>query len=71
MALARGRLPALANAVIDLVVRLVPERDAPRLPDPSSETIAGIAVPRLDLPARNAIAASLAVTAWLAAPPFG
>ena len=27
-------LPALANAVIDLVVRLVPERDAPRLAGP-------------------------------------
>jgi serine kinase of HPr protein (carbohydrate metabolism regulator) len=64
-------LPTLANAVIDLVVRLVPERDAPRLPDPSSETIAGIAIPLLVLPSRNALAASLAVTAWLAAPPFG
>jgi serine kinase of HPr protein (carbohydrate metabolism regulator) len=64
-------LPALENAVIDLVVRLVPERDAPRLPDPSSETIAGIAIPLLVLQSRNAIAASLAVTAWLAAPPFG
>jgi serine kinase of HPr protein (carbohydrate metabolism regulator) len=64
-------LPTLANAVIDLVVRLAPERDAPRLPDPSNETIAGIAIPLLVLPSRNALAASLAVTAWLAAPPFG
>ena len=64
-------LPVLANAVIDLVVRLVPERDAPRLTDPSSETISGIAIPLLVLPSRNAPAASLAVTAWLAAPPFG
>ena len=64
-------LPALANAVIDLIVRLVPECDAPRLPDPSSETIAGIAIPLLVLPSRSASAASLAVTAWLAAPPFG
>ena len=63
-------LPTLASAVIDLVVRLIPECETPRLPDPSSETIAGIAVPRLDLPSRNVIAASLAVTAWLAAPPF-
>jgi serine kinase of HPr protein (carbohydrate metabolism regulator) len=63
-------LPALASAVIDLIVRLVPEHDAPRLPDPASETIAGIELPRLDLPARNAVAASLAVTAWLAAPAF-
>ena len=64
-------LPTRANAVIDLVVRLVPERDAPRLPDPSSETISGIAIPLLVLPSRNASAASLAVAAWLAAPPFG
>jgi serine kinase of HPr protein (carbohydrate metabolism regulator) len=63
-------LPALASAVIDLIVRLVPEHDAPRLPDPASETIAGIELPRLDLPERNAVAASLAVTAWLGAPPF-
>ncbi len=63
-------LPTLASAVIDLVVRLIPECETPRLPDPLSETIAGIAVPRLDLPSRNVIAASLAVTAWLAAPPF-
>jgi serine kinase of HPr protein (carbohydrate metabolism regulator) len=63
-------LRALASAVIDVVVRLVPEPDAPRLPDPASETIAGIELPRLDLPSRNAVAGSLAVTAWLAAPPF-
>jgi serine kinase of HPr protein (carbohydrate metabolism regulator) len=63
-------LPTLASAVIDLIVRLVQEHDAPRLPDPASETIAGIELPRLDLPERNAVAASLAVTAWLAAPPF-
>jgi serine kinase of HPr protein (carbohydrate metabolism regulator) len=63
-------LPALASAVIDLVVRLVPDRDAPRLPDPASEAIAGIDLPRLDLPWRNTVAAPLAVTAWLTAPPF-
>ena len=63
-------LPALASTVIDLIVRLVPGHDAPRLPEPASETIAGIELPRLDLPARNAVAASLAVTAWLAAPEF-
>jgi serine kinase of HPr protein (carbohydrate metabolism regulator) len=63
-------LPALASAVIDLVVRLVPDDGAPRLPDPASETIAGIDVPRLDLPWRNAVAASLAVTGWLTVPPF-
>ena len=63
-------LPAIASAVIDLVVRLVQEADAPRLPDPASETTAGIDLPRLDLPRRDAAAASLAVTAWLTAATF-
>jgi serine kinase of HPr protein (carbohydrate metabolism regulator) len=63
-------LPALASAVIDLIVRLVPNHDAPRLPDPATETIQGIALPRLDLPVRNAATASLAVTAWLTPPPL-
>jgi serine kinase of HPr protein (carbohydrate metabolism regulator) len=63
-------LAALASTVIDLVIRLVPGHDAPRLPDPARETIAGIDLPRLDLPLRNTAGASLAVMAWLAAPPF-
>lgn len=60
-------VPQLGAAVVDLVVRLVETVDAPRFPDPQSEPIAGLIVPRLDLPARNTIAASLAVTAWLKA----
>ena len=63
-------LPHLESAVIDVVVRLVPEVDALRFSDPLSETVAGIALPRLDLPSRNRTASSLAVAAWLKAPPF-
>jgi serine kinase of HPr protein (carbohydrate metabolism regulator) len=58
------------SAVIDLVVRLVAAADAPRLGEPRTETIAGVALPRLDLPARNPAASALAVAAWLKAPPF-
>ncbi len=63
-------LPHMDAAVIDLVVRLVAEDTAPRFAEPASETIAGLEIPCLDLPARNAQAASLALNAWLAAPPF-
>jgi serine kinase of HPr protein (carbohydrate metabolism regulator) len=63
-------LPHLESAVIDLVVRLVPATDAPRFCDPLAETVAGIVLPRLDLPSRNGTASSLAVAAWLQTPPF-
>jgi serine kinase of HPr protein (carbohydrate metabolism regulator) len=63
-------LPHLESAVIDLVVRLVPEADALRLTDPLTETVANIVLPRLDLPSRNGTASSLAVAAWLKASPF-
>jgi serine kinase of HPr protein (carbohydrate metabolism regulator) len=63
-------LPHQPSAVIDLVVRLVAEAEAPRLPEPQTETLAGVVLPRLDLPARNSTASALAVTAWLKAPPF-
>jgi serine kinase of HPr protein (carbohydrate metabolism regulator) len=63
-------LPHLESAVVDLVVRLVPEADAQRLSDPLTETVASIALPRLDLPSRDTTASSLAVAAWLKAPPF-
>lgn len=58
----------LDSAVIDLAVRLVDRREAPRLSDPAEERFAGVAVPVLALPARNAPACVLAVTAWLDAP---
>ncbi|MDW6024520.1 HPr kinase/phosphorylase [Mesorhizobium sp. BAC0120] len=63
-------LPHFESAVVDLVVRLVPKADAPRLSDPLTETVASIALPRLDLPSRNRTASSLAVAAWLKTPPF-
>ncbi len=59
-------LAFLPDAVIDRVVWLVPEAEAPRLADQRTEAIAGVELPRLDLAARNTAAATLAVTAWLA-----
>jgi serine kinase of HPr protein (carbohydrate metabolism regulator) len=58
-------LPFLPRAVIDRVVWLVLEAEAPRLADPRSEAIAGVELPRLDLAARNAAATAPAVTAWM------
>jgi hypothetical protein len=42
----------------------VPQADAPRLGEPQTETIAGVSLPVIDLPARNAEACCLALTAW-------
>jgi serine kinase of HPr protein (carbohydrate metabolism regulator) len=58
-------LPFLPRAVIDRVVWLVLEAEAPRFADPRREAIAGVELPRLDLAARNAAAAAPAVTAWM------
>lgn len=55
----------MPSAVVDLAVRLVAQIDAPRLSDPQVETIAGVSLPRLDLPARNTTASCLAISAWL------
>jgi serine kinase of HPr protein (carbohydrate metabolism regulator) len=63
-------LPHLQSAVVDLVVKLAEAADAPRFSDPLTEPLEGVVLPRLDLPARNVAAASLAVAAWLGAPPF-
>jgi serine kinase of HPr protein (carbohydrate metabolism regulator) len=52
-------------AVIDLVARLVPANQAPRLAEPVREKIAGCDLPRLDLPQRDCVAAALAMEAWL------
>lgn len=60
----------ISPAVIDLVVKLAEAADAPRFSDPLTELVEGIVLPRLDLPARNALASGLAVAAWLKAPPF-
>jgi serine kinase of HPr protein (carbohydrate metabolism regulator) len=65
------RVPHAAAAIIDLVVRLVPAAEAPRFGEPLSETIAGVALPRLDLPQLNAAAGALAVAAWFSTAPVG
>ena len=56
--------PHLASAVIDLVVRLVPRANAPRLGEPQTETIAGVSLPAIDLPARSVEACRLVLGAW-------
>jgi serine kinase of HPr protein (carbohydrate metabolism regulator) len=57
-------------AVVDLVLRLVAEGAAARMQDPATETIAGCALPRFDLPRRNVAAALPLVAAQLGLPPF-
>jgi serine kinase of HPr protein (carbohydrate metabolism regulator) len=59
------RQPHVASAVIDFVVRLVPQADAPRLGEAQTVAIAGISLPAIDLPERNVEACRLAVAAWL------
>lgn len=58
-------------AVIDLVVRLVPEDELARLQEEAVEVIAGCTLPRIDLPARNVISAVQMLISWLKMPPFG
>jgi serine kinase of HPr protein (carbohydrate metabolism regulator) len=53
------------GAVIDLVVMLVDAASAPRFQEDSAENIAGVAVPTLALPERNARGAVVAVCAKL------
>lgn len=65
------RVEHAAAAVIDLIVRLVPAPVAPRFQEPYSETIAGVALPSLDLAERNANAGALAVAAWFGTAPAG
>jgi serine kinase of HPr protein (carbohydrate metabolism regulator) len=64
------QLPARDSAVIDLVIRLMAQGEAPRYQEPTIEAIAGVAATRFDLPARNVTASALAVTALLRAPPL-
>jgi len=52
-------------AVIHLVVRLGPEHESQRYPDPDSEAIEGVVLPVLRLPANNAAASCRAVFARL------
>jgi serine kinase of HPr protein (carbohydrate metabolism regulator) len=62
--------PTAATAVIDLVLRLVSQGEAPRYQESATEMIAGVTIPRVDLAARNTTGSVLAVTALLQAPPF-
>ncbi len=63
-------LPAERAAVVDFVLRLVGEGEAARMQDPATETIAGCALPRFDMPRRNVAAALPLVAALLGLPPF-
>ncbi len=71
----RGFGPApvhsLPAAVIDRLVRMVPAGAAPRLPEPATETLRGIALPRLEVAADAGPAGVNAVLGWLELPPFG
>lgn len=54
------------RAVIDRVVRLVAADDAPRVADEAAtETILGLALPRLDLAERQSSGGARALLAWL------
>ena len=59
------------SAPVDLLVRLVPEAEMDRLPEPQSELLEGVAVALLVAPAGNASGAALALRARLSLPPFG
>lgn len=55
--------PAMA---VDLVIRLVPAGEAPRMAAGEPVSVEGVSLARLDLPERGADAAAHAVLAWLA-----
>lgn len=57
-------------ALVDLVVDLAPPDEAPRYQEASEETLRGCRLPRLLLPAGNALASRAVVLAWLQLPPF-
>jgi len=58
------------SAKIDLLVKLVPKAQAPRLNEDRTETMEGISLPMIELEAKNAEAASLAIMAKLRLGPF-
>lgn len=60
-----------SRAIVDCVVCLVPQSQAPRLAGQDvAETIPGVALPRLDLAEGDAAGAARALLAWLASPLF-
>lgn len=62
-----GPVPVQAerHCAVDLLVRLVPGPDAPRMAEGGSEAVAGCLLPRLELAERDALGAVLAVNAFL------
>lgn len=58
--------PHLGIAVVDAICTLVPEGDAPRFQESRVEAILGCRIPRIELAARNLVAAIPALTAWIA-----
>lgn len=54
--------PAMA---VDLVVRLLPPGEAPRMESGEPVLVEGVTLPRLDLPERRADASAHAVLAWI------
>lgn len=67
-----GPRPAshLDRAVIDLLVRLVEPRLAPRYQEGEVELVAGCPVPRLTLPHRQADPACSVLLSWFGLPPY-
>ncbi len=59
------------KAVVDLLVRLVDRGDTERMPDATTESLAGCDVPLLKLASDDRAAAVMAVLGRLALPPFG
>lgn len=62
-----GPVPIRAEraCAVELLVRLLPEKSAPRMAEGLAETLAGVAVPRLDLAERDCAGAVLAIDAFL------
>jgi serine kinase of HPr protein (carbohydrate metabolism regulator) len=60
----------VSSAVVDLVVTLVDERDAPRYSEPRWYEMVGCRLPELVLASRNVNGALAALAAWLLLPPF-
>lgn len=58
------------QAVIDLVVRLVEAKTAPRYQEDGQVILEGCPLPALDLPPRNVEAAATAIHAWLGFEPL-
>jgi serine kinase of HPr protein (carbohydrate metabolism regulator) len=58
------------SMIADLLVRLVPSAAAQRFPEVLTESVAACDLACLELTARNARAAVLAVASWFSIPPF-